>query len=135
MIGKKLRLLGLAIGLSVALPALAQLGYPAKGSWSGYWGPDKNDRHRMLLVMDWVNDKIVGKINPGMDDGGKITSAKLDPSTWTLTIQAELGMNGKDPKHFVATGKLSNLGSWTNRRYTGTYHYGNETGSFMVIRN
>lgn len=134
MIKKNFRLLSLAIGLGVALPALAQLGYPAKGSWSGYWGPDKQHRHRMLLVMDWVNDKIVGKINPGMDDGGKIESAKLDPSTWTLTIKARLSKNGKS-KPFVATGKLSNLGSWTNRRYTGTYHYGNESGTFLVVRN
>ncbi len=36
---------------------------------------------------------------------------------------------------FVATGKLSNLGSWTNRTYAGTYSFGAEKGHFTVTLN
>lgn len=134
MIGRMFRLLGLAAGLAIALPALSQVGHPAKGSWSGYWGTSKDDQHRMLLVMDWKNDEIVGTINPGRNSA-KIEHAKLDYSTWTLTIEAELPFHGGAPAHFVATGKLENLGSWTNRRYSGTYRHGNEQGTFMVTLN
>lgn len=134
MMGRTFRLLAVAAGLVVTLPALSQTGYPAKGSWSGYWGPSKDEQHRMLLVMDWVDNKIVGTINPGRDSA-KIEHAVLDPSSWTLTIEAELPFHGGDPQHFMATGKLENLGSWTNRRYSGTYQHGNERGTFTVTLN
>ena len=40
---------------------------------------------------------------------------------------------GKAP--FVTTGKLTNLGSWTTRTYSGTYTFGTETGKFTVTLN
>jgi hypothetical protein len=36
---------------------------------------------------------------------------------------------------FVATGKLTNLGSWTTRTYSGTYTFGAEKGQFTVTLN
>jgi hypothetical protein len=36
---------------------------------------------------------------------------------------------------YVATGTLENLGSWTNRRYSGTYRHGDERGTFLVTLN
>jgi hypothetical protein len=120
----------------VALPAVAQVGHPAKGSWSGYWGPDKDDQHRMLLVIDWRNNQLSGTINPGRN-AAKIENATLDVSDWTLTLEAEMPVaRGSDQKaHFKATGKLENLGSWTNRTYSGTYKLGDETGTFKVTLN
>ena len=49
-------------------------------------------------------------------------------------------MNWKDlkvdaagrPQKWVASGKVENLGSWTNRRYSGTYTWGKEQGKFIV---
>ena len=120
----------------LALPAVSQVGYPAKGSWSGYWGPDDDDRRRMLLLLDWRDNRISGTINPGRN-GVEVERATLDPADWTLTIEAEMPVErGSDlTAHFKATGKLENLGSWTNRRYSGSYRFGDETGTFLLTIN
>jgi hypothetical protein len=128
-----------AIGALVACaalsgPVLSQAGHPAKGSWSGYWGPGPDEQHRMLLILDWSDNTLSGVINPGRNSV-KIEHAELDPSTWTLTIEADMPFPDGTRGPFVATGKLENLGSWTNRRYSGTYRHGDETGEFMVTLN
>jgi hypothetical protein len=118
-------------GLSAAT---AQVGHPAKGSWLGYWGPDDAHRNRMLLVLDWEDRAIVGTINPG-PKGIPVASADIDYSTWTMTLEAEMPTDGGGTEHYVATGKLENLGSWVNRRYAGTYRLGDETGTFDLTLN
>ena len=131
----RLSRIGLVICLAGALPVLAQTGHPAKGSWLGYWGPDADDQRRLRLVLDWDDRKIVGTINPGRN-GVEIESADIDYDTWTLTLQAEMPVPGGSGKaHWTATGKLENLGSWTNRKYTGTYRLGNESGTFDLTLN
>jgi hypothetical protein len=136
MTGRFLKLSVLLAGLAIALPAVSQLGHPAKGSWSGYWGPDDGDQRRMLLLLDWADNRISGTINPG-PHAVKIDRADLDVSTWTLTIEADMPVEGDSgpTARFVATGKLENLGSWTNRRYSGTYRLGDETGTFLLTIN
>jgi hypothetical protein len=128
------RLACVVVCLALAGPALSQVGHPAKGSWSGYWGPDANDKHRMLLILDWRNNELTGVINPGKN-AAEIERASLDPATWTLTIEADMPFEDGSRGPFIATGKLENLGSWTNRRYSGTYRHGDETGEFMVTLN
>ena len=120
--------------LALVAAANAQVGHPAKGSWSGYWGTSAEAKRRILLLLDWENREIVGTINPGPNQV-PIDTATLDVDTWTLTLRAALpGPNGT-PQPFVATGKLSNLGSWTNRTYSGTYTFGGEAGKFTVTLN
>lgn len=113
---------------------MSQVGHPVKGSWSGYWGPSDTDRHRILLLLDWENREIVGTINPGRN-AVPIDRAELDLSTWTLTLQAQMPTGDGGTAPYVVTGQLENLGSWHNRRYTGTYRHGDETGTFMVSLN
>lgn len=136
MMTKKLRLAFLLAGLAMAVPAVSQVGHPAKGSWSGYWGPSDADQRRMLLLLDWEDGQVGGTINPGRN-GVEIDGSSLDVSDWTLTIEADMpsvgGSGGTD--RFVATGKLENLGSWTNRRYSGTYRLGRESGTFSLSLN
>jgi hypothetical protein len=131
-----LRLSLMLAAMLVTLPALSQVGHPAKGSWSGYWGPGASDQRRMLLLLDWEDNKVTGTINPGRN-GVAIERSKLDPANWTLTIEAEMPPQSDSGRaaHFVATGKLENLGSWSNRRYSGTYQLGDETGTFSLIIN
>lgn len=124
----------LCVSLVAGVPALAQVGHPAKGSWSGYWGPTRTDQRRILLLLDWRNNEIVGTINPG-PNAVKIDKAELDVSTWTMTIEANMPEPDGHTGRFVATGKLENLGSWTNRTYTGTYRLGNESGTFKMALN
>ena len=128
--------LGLIVALAFALPAASQVGHPAKGSWLGFWGPDDSDQRRMLLLLDWADNEISGTINPGRN-GVTIANSSLDVASWTLTIEADMPVarGSSATASFVATGKLENLGSWTNRRYSGTYRFGDESGSFSLSLN
>jgi hypothetical protein len=126
--------IGLLVAMAVGGPALSQVGHPVKGSWSGYWGPSANDRTRILLVLDWENNEIVGTINPG-PNAVPLERAELDLSTWTLTIEASMPVKSGGTASYVATGRLENLGSWINRRYSGTYQLGREDGTFSLTLN
>jgi hypothetical protein len=117
--------------LGLASFAIAQVGHPAKGTWLGYWGPSEKEQRRLVLQLDWDNNQVVGVLNPG-PKSARITHSQIDYETWTLTIEADLPNAAGKPQHWVATGKLENLGSWSNRRYKGTYKFGAETGSFLV---
>lgn len=136
MTAKILRLSILLAGLAAAVPAVSQVGHPAKGSWSGYWGPSESDQRRMLLLLNWEDNRVAGTINPGRN-GVEIERASLDASNWTLTIEADMPAAGGsgNSERFVATGELENLGSWTNRRFEGTYRLGDETGTFSLSLN
>ncbi|MDE0004727.1 MAG: hypothetical protein OXQ29_18710 [Rhodospirillaceae bacterium] len=117
-----------------AAPIWAQLGHPAKGAWSGYWGPGESGQRRVLLLLEWIDNEITGVINPGRN-GAQIDRAELDASTWTLTIEADMPVERGGTARYVATGKIENLGSWTNRRYSGTYTHGDESGTFLMTLN
>ena len=117
-----------------AAPLWAQLGHPAKGAWSGYWGPGESEQRRVLLLLEWTDNEITGMINPGRY-GVEIDRADLDAATWTLTIEADMPLEDGTVGRYVATGKIDNLGSWTNRRYSGAYTHENETGTFLVTLN
>jgi hypothetical protein len=122
-------LAALAIGA-----AAAQAGHPVKGSWSGYWGPSEAQKHRILMVLDWKNNEIVGTFNPG-PSAVPIEKATLDVETWTLTLEAHMPTPAGEKARYVTTGKIENLGSWNNRRYSGTYEFGKEHGTFIVALN
>ena len=119
---------------ALAAPAGSQVGHPVKGSWSGYWGPSDTDRNRILLLLDWEDRQIVGTINPGRN-AVPIDRAEIDYETWTLTLEARMPTADGGTAPYVVTGQLQNLGSWRNRRYTGTYRHGDETGTFIVTLN
>lgn len=119
--------------LLVAAPLTAQVGHPAKGAWLGYWGTSAENSNRMLLALDWEDRRIVGTINPGRA-GVDVLRAEIDYDTWTLTIEAEMPTEDGGTAPFIATGKLENLGSWVNRRYSGTYTHGDEQGVFLLTR-
>jgi hypothetical protein len=115
--------------LGLALPAMSQTGHPAKGSWSGDMGPNAADSSRIRLLIDAWNGDLSGTVNPGRR-GVEMSSVELDADTWTLTIRAPM-----PDGELVMVGKLSNLGSWTNRKYVGTYTQGNERGTFDITLN
>ncbi|HWK53180.1 MAG TPA: hypothetical protein VNR18_02335 [Hyphomicrobiales bacterium] len=115
------------LGLSATL--MAQTGHPAKGSWSGYLTPDGADQVRTRLLINTWDGELSGSVNPGRN-GVEFSSADLDAPTWTLTIKAPTPEGD-----LVLTGTLSNLGSWTNRKYIGTYTRGSEKGNFEFTLN
>ena len=120
--------------LILAAPLGAQVGHPAKGSWLGYWGTSADERNRMLLVLDWQDRELTGRINPGRNQV-EVRRAEIDYDTWTLTIEADMPTADGGAAAFVATGRLENLGSWVNRRYSGTYTHGGERGVFLLTLN
>jgi hypothetical protein len=120
--------------LALAGAASGQVGHPVKGSWSGYWGTSDTDKTRILLVLDWHDNHITGTINPGPKQV-PIRSAELDVETWTLKLEADMPKATGQTAPFVVTGKLTNLGSWTTRTYSGTYAFGGEHGKFTVTLN
>lgn len=116
--------------LGLAVPANAQTGHPAKGSWSGdltSFSADGPDRIR-LLIEAW-NGELSGSVNPGRR-AVEMSSVELDADSWTLTIKANM-----PDGPLVMEGKLSNLGSWTNRKYRGSYTLGDEKGTFDITLN
>ena len=123
----------LGIFLSLALPATALVGHPAKGSWTGFYGPDDSDQNRFRLLLNWTDREITGVINPGRR-AISLDKVELDYSTWTMTLEAEMPVDG-GAAHIVVTGNLENLGSWTNRLYSGTYTLGSESGEFWLSLN
>jgi len=115
------------LGLSAAL--VAQTGHPAKGSWSGNLVSSMDETTRIRLLINAHNGELSGSVNPGRN-AAEMGTVELDPSTWGLTIHATLPQGA-----LVLEGTLSNLGSWTNRKYRGNYTLGSQSGSFDITIN
>ena len=116
-----------------AVAATAQYGHPLKGSWSGDWGPDEDNRTRLLLVFDWDGEAITRTISPG-PNAVPIRAASLDPSTWALHFEAVGEDSDGNPVRYVVDGELQNIGSY-NRVVTGSWTQGAVTGDFTIMRN
>src|SRR5690606_40571213 len=134
MKSSRLRRGAVALLAAMASPAIGQVGHPAKGSWIVYWGTSENDRNRILLLLDWEDQQLVGTMNPGRN-AVPVAKADIDYDTWTMTLEAQMPTDDGGTDLWVAEGRLENLGSWTNRRYTGTYRHGAETGRFALVIN
>jgi len=118
--------------LAVAANAFAQFGHPLKGSWSGDWGASAGNRQHVVLNLNWDGKEISGVINPG-PNAVTLTTATLDPSTWTVHFVGD----GKDSKganvHYVIDGKVENIGAF-QRFITGTWTQGSAKGNFKITR-
>jgi hypothetical protein len=127
------RVMSALIALLLAAPALAQFGHPLKGTWSGDWGPAKDNRTRILLELHWDGKALTGAINPG-PKAVPIKKAELSPDTWGVHIEAE----GKDAAgavvRYVIDGKLENIGAY-QRILSGTWTEGGKKGDFRLVRN
>jgi len=112
--------LGLVAGLATF--ASAQEGHPAKGSWIGEWKGNSNGES-VLVVMNWDGKDITGIINPGTDNL-QISKAELDPSDWSIKIEAG---------DYVIEGNFARL-ELPNRSIIGTWRNGNARGDFEIVR-
>ncbi len=119
--------------LAVAAAASAQFGHPLKGSWSGDWGTSATNRQHVVLNLNWDGKAISGVINPG-PNAVPLTTATLDPSTWTVHFEGDGKNKSGAPVHYVIDGKIENLGA-SQRFMTGTWTEGSEKGTFKVTRN
>jgi hypothetical protein len=111
----------------------AQYGHPLKGTWSGDWGTGKDNRHRVLLELNWNGKELTGAINPG-PDAVPLKTATLNPSNWTVRLEAEGPSKSGGAVRYLIEGKLENLGSYY-RLLSGTWTQGEEKGDFKLTRN
>jgi len=122
-----------ALVLLVAGAASAQFGHPLKGTWSGEWGPTKDNQTHVVLEFNWDGKAITGNINPG-PKAVPFQKAELDAANWMVHIEGQ----GKDasgaPVRYLIDGKLENIGAY-QRVLSGTWVQGNEKGTFRVVRN
>jgi len=113
--------------------ALAQQGHPLVGSWSGDWGPDPAERHRVLLVLDYDGQALKGVINPGRAPI-VLTSATLDPADWSVRLEAAPSAQTGGVRYLIE-GQIENLGSITERTIVGTWMQGERHGEFRIVMN
>jgi hypothetical protein len=82
-----------------------------------------------MIYMKYDGKNVNGMINPG-PNGVPIKTVTLDPSKWTVRIEAD----AKDGSHIVIDGKLDNIGSY-NRTIAGTWTQGSNKGQFTITRD
>jgi len=123
----------LLAGLALTVSAPAQEGHPLTGVWYGDWGTTAAQRNHLTIQMNWDGKNVTGIVNPG-PDSYPLKVATLDSSKWTVHLEAD----GKDekgsPAHFIADGKLENMGSY-NRTTTGEWNYGATKANFKLRRD
>ena len=126
-------LLCLLIALAVAIPAVAQEGFPLSGTWSGDWGTSAKETERTdtTLVLSWDGKSVQGLVDPG-PDSAKIKVATLDSSKWTVHLEYDLKDKSGKVLPFVVDGKLQNPASRKNRMVVGTYTHGTAKGDFKI---
>ena len=129
----RVRLVGALVFLGIAVTAAAQYGHPLKGTWSGDWGTSEDSRTRLLLEFDWDGTSVTGTINPG-PNAVPIDSASLDPSTWSVHLEAAGRDDSGNRILYVIDGELQNLGS-QHRVITGSWTQGAMEGDFTITRN
>jgi hypothetical protein len=128
------RSLAVAAVFAWSLPcAVAQQGHPLVGTWSGDWGPSVDERHRVLLVLDYDGEQVTGVINPGRASI-VLTGAMLDPATWTVRLEAAASER-TEGIGYVIEGRIANLGSIAARTLAGTWVQGQQRGDFRLVMN
>ena len=114
--------------VAASAAARAQEGFPLDGTWRGEWGAPGGEGNGVVIVMNWDGERINGLINPG-PRSIDFRSAELEPSTWTVRIEAV----GHDDEEIVVEGRLEDIGSY-NRYITGTWTQNGVRNDFRITR-
>lgn len=117
--------------LTLSSLALGQEGHPLKGSWIGEWSGNESHDEFVLLVLDWDGKNVTGVINPGTDNI-EIDKVELDPTDWSVTIEADTEVDGK-PLNYVITGNIQQL-ELPTRSINGTWKSESGAGDFQISR-
>ncbi len=125
-------LTGLLLALVLTVPGQAQEGHPVKGSWIGVWEGNETHSEFVLVILDWNGREITGMINPGTDNI-EITSAELDPSDWSVRIEADTEDASGRAVDYIIEGTINDL-ELPNRYISGTWRNGNARGDFEIRR-
>jgi len=123
----------LVLALAIAVPLIAQEGFPLTGTWSGDYGTSAKeaDRVQTTLILSWDGTKIQGLVDPG-PDSAKIKTATLDSTKWTVHLEYDLKDKSGKLVPFIVDGTLQNPSSRKNRVVTGRYVHGSAKGDFKI---
>ena len=124
--------LAIVLVFAVASLGISQEGHPLGGSWVGDWGPNKNDRNPVIVIMDWDGKQVTGVVNPG-PGAVPLQKASLQPKGWLVHFELDAKNNAGQTIHFVADGHIENLGLY-NRFIVGTWTHDNMKGDFKITR-
>lgn len=130
-------------------PAVAQEGYPLKGTWYGDFGT-ANQRHDLTVVIDWDGHEATGIVNPGRNQV-PIKSVELDITPGVPAPEGENAREGTPPVfnvRFDVDAPNSNTGRVDsyhfegeifnpvagNRRISGTWTCDGQMGTFQIRR-
>ena len=64
-----------------------------------------------------------------------VTSASLDPDTWSVTIEARGENRAGDTLTYMLEAVFENLDSPTERTLAGTWREGSNSGDFRIVIN
>jgi hypothetical protein len=123
----------LIMALAIAVPMIAQEGFPLTGTWSGDYGTSakEEDRTQTTLILSWDGAKIQGLVDPG-PDSAKIRTATLDSTKWTVHMEYDVKDASGKLVPFVVDGTLQNPSSRKNRVVTGRFVHGSKKGDFKI---
>jgi hypothetical protein len=124
-------LLCLLIALALAVPVVAQEGFPLAGTWSGDWGTSAKERNHTTLVMTWDGKSVQGLVDPG-PDSAKIRVATLDSTKWSVHMEYDLKDKSGKVVPFIVEAKLQNPNSRKNRSIVGSFTHGSAKGDFKI---
>ena len=126
------RVVAITFAASLLAIAAAQEGHPLKGSWIGLW--ESNDTHgeNVVVVLDWDGERITGMINPGTQNI-EIDEASLDPSDWSVHIEADAQTDDGETITYVIDGVIQEL-ELPSRSIIGTWRSENGSGDFDIRR-
>ena len=102
------------------------------GSWVGDWGTSTQDRHRVVVIIEWTDARLHATINPG-PDAIQANVATANPEDWSLHLEA----TGRDSRgravNYVVDGTIDDLGTY-NRTLAGTWNVDGNPGDFSITR-
>ena len=131
----RLKFLGLAGGIAAAVlmtATMAQEGHPLKGSWIGVWEGNEAHGDNVVVILDWDGERISGMINPGTDNI-EIDEAELDPSDWTVRLEADAQTDAGRSIRYVIEGTISEI-EIPSRSLIGTWQSQAGRGTFSIRR-
>ena len=119
-------------GVGNSVPVAGQEGHPMDGSWVGDWGLTAQDRHRVVIIMEWDVTGLAGTINPG-NEAIPFDTAVVNPDDWSLHAEAE-GVDAQGRAvTYIIEGTIDDLGTY-NRTIAGTWTVGGDAGDFSITR-
>ena len=128
MRGQLSAIVSISLFAAGASTGLAQEGFPLDGTWRGALGASADTARNIVMIMKWDGQNITGMINPGPNSIA-FARAALDPSDWTVRIEAEPA----EGEAIVFEGTLRDIGSY-NRYIEGTWTQAGEAQNFRLTR-